>query len=249
MPAEWNGRSVERLLAIDLCPCGSGFRFYRCCMPRAQRIVRKMRASARKERAEAPFRGPESIRADYRGYRVRVLENTVLFRPQSETFHEFLVFILKQTLGKEWYECEVRKPLEERHIAVRWIFAWHDLAKKYAPENHQSGQVFEGPASGEAMAVMSLADDIYRLRLIRELPADLVKRLRSWDGFQGARYEIGIAATFVRGGFTMKWLFEKSRKHNEFEARHKHTGETMVVEAKSRHRSGILHQVGDVPVL
>jgi hypothetical protein len=60
-----------------------------------------------------------------------------------------------------------------------------------------------------------------------------VQRLRSYEAFQGARYEIAVAATFVRCGFDIEWVEEKAKKHCEFNATHKGTGENIAVETKS----------------
>ncbi len=64
--------------------------------------------------------------------------------------------------------------------------------------------------------------------------------------FQGARYEIAVAATFVRGGCRVKFISDKTRKHCEFVARDLATGATIAVEAKSRHRPGVLGFRGEV---
>jgi hypothetical protein len=72
-------------------------------------------------------------------------------------------------------------------------------------------------------------------------------RLRNYDGFQGARYEIAIAAAFVKCGFEIEWIEDKAVKHPEFIARNPLTREEVAVETKSRHRSGVLHQPGTMP--
>jgi hypothetical protein len=85
------------------------------------------------------------------------------------------------------------------------------------------------------------------MQLLRKLPSKLVQRLRSYEAFQRARYEIAVAATFVRCGFAIEWVEEKAKKHCEFNATHKGTGETIAVETKSRHRPGTLNQEGETP--
>ncbi len=98
----------------------------------------------------------------------------------------------------------------------------------------------------EAAAYLSLAYDLYWLQLFHKLPKSLEKRLRDREAFQGARYEILIAATFARAGFDIQLLDEtvKAAKHCEFIATHKLTRTQVYVEAKSRRRPGVLHQPG-----
>lgn len=91
-----------------------------------------------------------------------------------------------------------------------------------------------------------MADDVYRLQLVRRLPRKVVERLRSYDRFQEAHYEIAVAAILVRCRFEIEWVEEKAKKHCEFIATHKVSSESIAVETKSRHRSGVLNQKGPI---
>jgi len=73
-----------------------------------------------------------------------------------------------------------------------------------------------------------------------------VNRLKLKEQFQGARYETYVAAAFVRGGFDVELEDEGDRQttHCEFTATHQATGAKYSVEAKSRHRPGLLGQPG-----
>jgi hypothetical protein len=74
----------------------------------------------------------------------------------------------------------------------------------------------------------------------------LLERLKHRDQYQGARYEIAIAAVFARLGFDIEFLDSKklAGRHCEFIARHSEKGITVAVEAKSKHRPGVLHFKG-----
>jgi hypothetical protein len=76
----------------------------------------------------------------------------------------------------------------------------------------------------------------------------VIRRLKNKDQFQGARYELVVAATMVRAGYTINYEDERdgSKKHTEFIAQHRGTGTVVSVEAKSRHRAGVLGQPGDL---
>jgi hypothetical protein len=72
--------------------------------------------------------------------------------------------------------------------------------------------------------------------------------LRSREGFQGARYEIAMAASLVRAGCDVNWINPNNAipglKTCELIATHRLTGISFAVQAKSKHREGILNQKG-----
>jgi hypothetical protein len=55
------------------------------------------------------------------GYRFRAVGNRVYWRPPTETFPEFLLHIVKETVGKRWYMGQVGLPPAERHQVLRWF--------------------------------------------------------------------------------------------------------------------------------
>src|ERR1035437_4999133 len=71
-------------------------------------------------------------------------------------------------------------------------------------------------------------------------------RLEHRDQFQGAMHELFAEATCLHAGFTIIRENEKdpNRRHVEFTAVHKSTGQHVLVEAKSRHRAGVMGQPG-----
>ena len=66
------------------------------------------------------------------------------------------------------------------------------------------------------------------------------------DQYQGARHELFAAATCVRAGFDIEYEDESNglSKHTEFTATNRQTGFGLSVEAKSKHRSGVLGMTG-----
>jgi hypothetical protein len=95
--------------------------------------------------------------------------------------------------------------------------------------------------------LVALAHNMYMLQKVDRLPDGVMNRLRNYDGFQGARYEIAIAAAFVKCDFEIEWIDEKASKHPEFIARNPRTREEVAVETKSRRRPGVLHHPGTLP--
>lgn len=110
----------------------------------------------------------------------------------------------------------------------------------------EPGQIHSGVCSGPAAAYLSLAYDLYMLRHHSLLEAHLVERIKNRRQFQGARYELYVSATFIKAGIEIRLEDEKDRSqsHCEFLAIPKKTDKLYSVEAKSRHREGILCQPG-----
>lgn len=98
------------------------------------------------------------------------------------------------------------------------------------------------------MARAALAYDLYIPEHHDLLRPGIVKRLKDINQFQGARYEAYVTASFIRAGFEIELENETDRSisHCEFTATHR-TGAKYSVEAKSRHRQGILGREGVAP--
>lgn len=177
----------------------------------------------------------------WKGYRWRTIWNRLHYRKASETFHEFLIGLAYGTLGQEWIDEQRALPPESRHMIVRWFDALIALPKN-AARTADGGYVLSGPAQ----AGLSFAYDLYFLQIVNKLPDSLVERLRDPVAFQGARYEVCVAAIFSHADFEITLLDEsvKKDKHCEFIAKHKRTGTEVYVEAKSRKRRGVLHEPG-----
>ncbi|MCC7293312.1 MAG: hypothetical protein IT449_14730 [Phycisphaerales bacterium] len=94
---------------------------------------------------------------------------------------------------------------------------------------------------------MLLADDLYTLQHHSKLQDAVVIRLKHPDPFQGARHEFFAAATCIRAGYDIEYEDEgdNSRRHPELIATHRATGQRIAVEAKSRHRPGVLRFQGE----
>jgi hypothetical protein len=187
--------------------------------------------------------GPPTIQTLWKENNVRAVAiwNKVIFRSPTETFHEFLVEVpLKLTFGEDWYKLEIAKGEEDRHIVVRWLAAFRAEAQKNRPADHQKGRLYSGAATSETTELIALAHDMYILQKVNRLPDSLINRLRNYGEFQGARYEVAIAAAFVKCGFEIEWIDDVTVRHPEFVARNPRTHEEVSVETKSRRRPGVL---------
>ena len=191
--------------------------------------------------------GQPMLQAVFQGQRFRVVGSSLVARPVTETFHEFLWGLLRTTLGEGWWEAEQARAESSRHQIVRWF----DALVRWKQAGAHKGNKIEGgwraAPTGDVQALTALAYDVYTLLNAGALPSKLVARLADHAEFQGAKYEMAVAAILRRAGFTLEFL-EGSGKHCEFLAQHA-SGLRLGIEAKSRRRPGVLHEKGKLDEL
>jgi hypothetical protein len=143
------------------------------------------------------------------------------------------------TLGREWGNNEIAKPLAERHPILQWYDKYCRFEKKYIGD---SGEIKSAPAEGIVYCYLGLAYNLYLLKHNVELQERFIKRLKNIGNFQGAYYELIIANCLIRAGFelTLEDETDESSKHCEFAAISKRTDKKYWVEAKMRAVTGIL---------
>jgi hypothetical protein len=190
------------------------------------------------------------IEAEFQGMRVRGVGSRVYVTPLKETFAEFLIHHLLWTLGKDWFDAQRRPRAEERHFIMQCWDKYCAWSTRNVTEATALDSGYSASMDGWTRSLVSLATDVYALAHRGELPKALLNRLKSRDQYQGARYEIAIAAMFVRLGCSIRFLdrstSDRVATHCEFIATHRATGVEIGVEAKSRHRRGVLHTTGAV---
>lgn len=189
------------------------------------------------------MRKPISI--NFKGKKFRAVGSRLYVGLPTQTFHEFCIQIAATDFGGGWYQKERFEPEEKRHIVANWYISYCDFTKKRSAKSRKMNGVWSVLPSGDVWSLITLGYDLYSLRHNAEVPEELIIRLKDRDSFQGGRYELAVAAIFARLDFDIVYMHDKSTKHWEFNAKHKTTGEIIAVEAKSRHRSGVLHQPGN----
>jgi len=184
------------------------------------------------------------IQTVFQGQRLVAVGHTLFYSPNWNTFIDFLFDYMKHILGLEWGRAEQVKPLAQRHP----IMQWNDSVGRFT-KSHPPGPdgICEATPDGPTQAYLALAYDLYVLKDHQLLQERLVQRLKHRDQFQGARYELFVAASCIRANYEIVYEDEADPtvRHNEFVAVHRPTGQSVVVEAKSRHRVGVLGQPGE----
>lgn len=246
--------TTKKIGRNDPCPCGSGEKHKKCCLIRQERHLTQVDINnsytlLRAKREPEPHLHivPSIV---HKGYRWRSIWSTLHYRPLAETFHEFIrSILLTSTFGEDWRKNQMALIPEERHILIQWVESYEDWKRANQTDENKEGdsEVWGAIPTGEVQALSSLAYDTYCLQIVNRLPDFLIKRLKDRQQFQGVRYEIAVAAIIARAGFEITFLDDvvKDQMHCEFIAKQKGTGIEIGVEAKSRHRTGVLHEKGE----
>ena len=195
-----------------------------------------------------PYCGPCGHFETKDSKRIRYIRDICFDRPATETFDEFLIVHLKYILGKSWGRSQVNLPRKQQHVIIQWLFDYCEETRRHIDDESSPNTPKSAKPTGSVHSLLSLADDLYRLSLVGQLSDTLLERLRKRNSFQGVKYEIALAASFVRAGFDIQWINEQG-KHAEFTATIPTTNDEIIVEAKSRRRPGVLHENGTMPDL
>ena len=242
----YEGKKVGR---NDPCPCGSRRKFKRCHGVIAQQVHTQTRKSAyadiegqrafqeaiRVQRENQQGLGRPIVSAEARGTRFVAVKNRLMHSRKWKTFIDFLGDYIKTAIGAGgWGTNEIKtKPLHERHPVLQW---YDRVCARQRAYIRVPGKVTSSPMVGVVSAYYGLAYDLYCLDHNAELQVKLIERLKNRDNFDGARYEVAVAATLIRGGFEIEFEDEDKRgsTHCEFTATSRITGKKFSVECKHR---------------
>ena len=235
----------KKISRNDPCPCGSGLKFKRCHGGGKHPSIEDIQQSSLLGQLQKKMRRNDygavrpMISSDFEGHKVVAVGNRIHFSKKWKTFHDFLFCYLKITLDREWFAVELRKDAENRHSIASWYISLCEFQHEHSTEKQE---FYSAICTGTVAAYLSLAYDLYVLRHHSLLQERLVERLKNKEQFQGARYEVYVTATFIKAGFDIEFEDEAdtSTSHCEFVATHKMSGNRYSVEAKSRHRPGLL---------
>lgn len=198
-------------------------------------VRRKLEAI--KYRRQQQSLGRPIVASAVSGTTVVAVGKRIYSSPKWKTFHDFLREYLVGSLGKDWSEAELRKPLDRRNPILRWYGLAIETAKKLATEERK---MISGPMTGAIRAYLNLSYNIYLIAHhgSQEMADVYLKRLKSrrLDDFTGALFETYAAATFIKAGFKLQYeeLRRRATSTVEFVATWPETGEKFSVEVKSR---------------
>jgi hypothetical protein len=246
----------------DLCPCGSGKKFKKCHLdmpsiplirepvrsapPIPAHILKQFEEQRLREEARVASFGKirETVQIpDFAGYRFVAVRNRLLYSKRWRFFTDFLFEYGAGMFGLEWLNMQKNAAPADQHP----LYVWRKQAYAYMQQQEpQPDGTFVGVPNGSMAACNNFYYDLYTVDDNSLLDEDLLSRLKNRDQFQGALHELFAEATCLRAGFTITRENEKdpTRRHVELVAVHKSTGQHVLVEAKSRHRAGVMAQGG-----
>lgn len=117
------------------------------------------------------------MQAVFQGHKVRAVRNTIHFRPLNETFFDFQLNVLLWALGEQWYEEQMRKPPDERHVILKWRDERNKVLEQYRNPSAAPDAPISAPLTGNMKALQVLADDVYQLEHALVTPKKIVQRL------------------------------------------------------------------------
>lgn len=253
------------------CPCGSGKKYKKCCylkdiLPQNPRVTKiestpelaELKRKVEQENTERRKKYLEPLGiyinfvkpAIHQGKKFWTMGSRLYYeRPPNETFHEFIVFVFTQTLGEVWRQEQDALPNNKRHFIYKSYLKYNDWRTKNATGGNKLGNLWATKPDGWTLAFTTLAFDVYCIMHTTNLPEVLLNRLKNYDQYQGARYEIAVAAIFARLGYKISFLddLKITTTHPEFIVIDPKSGEEISVEVKSRHREGVIHTQGHTP--
>lgn len=244
---------MSKIRRNDPCPCGSGKKYKKCCLHKSELFIQYTESGIppevikifeeRKQQEDMRIMQYGEVRpiihADYNGYKFVAVGNELHYSKNIKTFPDFLIRYTSTVLGPDWCNDEIKKPWDEKHQILKWYDGMCHFQQK---QIKQENGLYCAIPNGDFAALIHLAYDLYVLKHHSLLQNRIINRLKIKDQFQGARYELFATATCIRAGYNIEFEDEQdvTKKHPEFKAFHKDTGQVICLEAKSRHRTGVL---------
>lgn len=189
---------------------------------------------------------------EFEGGKVWAIGSRVyLDAPRKQTFHEFILGVLRGALGQQWADAQAALESAEQHYLYRCFTEYREWSVQIAGERApDTGGLWSAEPSGSIQYLMNVAWDLASLvhATNDKMPEAPLNRLRDSAEFQGARYELSVAALCARLDCAIEFLDDKvlrDRKHGELIATHRPSGLRFVIEAKSRHRAGVIYEPGE----
>lgn len=191
--------------------------------------------AAKLQRQVSVFGGVRSPLDQQIGLKRLVVAGPQVFEvPSTWSFHEFLMSYGQSQLGPDWITRHTQNG-EGLHPLVKHLIRG---ASNIRLPGVSDGGFISLAMNGDLLAFLSFAYDLFTLADNAVVQKSLFDRLRKPEQYQGARYEMFVAASLLRSGFKVAFEDESdiSTSHCEFTAISKQTKRSFSVEAKSRHR-------------
>lgn len=223
----------------DLCPCGSGQKYKKCCLPREVRQPEQSMGNFKDPRAWEFQRqlqqglGRRIASAKSGTARVVQVGDRFIKSDHWHTFADFLMDYIRDVLAGDWANIELRKPEAERHPLMTW---YNKVALHLNARRADANAVPSAEATGMAHCYVGLAYNLYLIAHHSTASDILIRRLKNKDQFYGAYYEAWVIGALLRAGFKIELEDETDAQssHCELTAIHPRSGRKYSVGAKIR---------------
>jgi len=126
---------MDKMRRNDPCHCGSGLKYKKCPGKLSElvasktvapilysRLPEEIKKKILKEETRKEIQGniKSQISLDFQGYKFVAVGNNLYYSKNWKTFHDFLFDYIRYCLTPEWFNSELKKPLEERHPIIQW---------------------------------------------------------------------------------------------------------------------------------
>ena len=221
----------------DMCPCGSGLKYKKCHILKPNEpvpvnmpmeVIKEFRRKGRAQRLQnkefqkkfGKVRQPVSCEAW--GKRIVAVGGKIVSTSKNASFHGFLIDLLCDMLNEEWLKETPADGVKEHPV------------QKYYRDTIVDETSYKVSKNSSYIPFITMAYDLFILKNEMMLEKKLLDRLKHKDQYSGARYELLLATTFLRAGFSLEFEDESdgSQTHVEFTAIHKKKEISFHVEGK-----------------
>ena len=194
----------------------------------------RVKYAAEHERREREGGAKPVMSGRLNGTTVVAVGGVLRYSKQWRTFADFLIDYVVGEVGTEWFQGESEKLAADRHPLVRLRESFYEFT---AAQKAEGGMIRARP-SGPAYEYLLVAYELYLVAHHMKLQRRVIDRLKNREGYEGARFELVVAASCIKAGLLIEMEDESdiSGKHPEFVATHPPTAFRFAVEAKRRHR-------------
>ncbi len=236
------------------CQCGSKKKYRNCCgkekkvffndlpldtQEALKKLIQKPKIAS-KYHFDHLGHTPEIVSTIYQGKRIVALGGKLICSDNPKfdwpELAQFFHSHLKTVLGIEWFDNELKKSTEDRHIIVTWaIDGKYEILDPAQP-------IASRKFNGSSLAYLHFAYDLFVLNNQNHITKKLISRLKSKQNFNGARYELLVLATLIRAGFVIQPYDETLGvgKVTECKAIYKDTNIVIEIEAKTRNVKDVM---------
>jgi hypothetical protein len=219
--------------------------------PEVNKVLETFRRREAKRRAFAERYGharpPEAVKV---GGKFFMVHDGGIYSQIQEGPYNFVNAIHDHALhffGTDYLAKEESKPFTQRNTAIQWMHSYLDHIQEFEQRGKNTNLELR---LGVGAAWFRFAYDLFTIRDNAKVEKRVKKRLLANRDFQGARYELWVAAICITAGFDLDFEDETdpSKIHTEFIATDRQSTTKIAVEAKSRHRRGVQGFAGGVDV-